>query len=85
MIPNGRVKLILVYTWGNRDIPIGDTADPQALSLAKECILAEANAEVDALSGLDPILRIDAECRLKMKKKVLGLLIHQRTATVIGR
>lgn len=76
MTPTGSVKLILVYRWNNTDIPIGDTTDPEVLTLAKERILERASAELDALRSLDPIVRINAECRLKMKQKALDLLIR---------
>ena len=75
MTPAGKVELLLVYRWNNRDILIGDTCDPGVLALVKERILETASAQLDALRSLDPIIRIDAECQLRRKQKALDLLV----------
>lgn len=71
----GKTRLVLVYEWGGADVPIGETRDPDLLVQVGERILEDAEARVDLVKDLDPVLAIKAQSELIRKRRSLTLVL----------
>jgi hypothetical protein len=71
---NTQLKLILVYEIPRGEMTIGEIKDPVMLAEAKQAVFEAAEAELCVLGKLDPVLRIDKECELRRKRRILNRL-----------
>ncbi len=71
----GRTRLVLVYEWAGVDVPIGETRDPDLLVQVGERILEDAEARVELVKDLDPVLAIKAQSELIKKRRSLNLVL----------
>jgi hypothetical protein len=77
MKPQGNLKVILVYEYLGRQIPIAETCSRSLLPEVKRSILEDAEARVNLARTIDPVLHVQEEAEFRMKKKVLGLLLKE--------
>jgi hypothetical protein len=71
----GKGKIVLAYEWAGADVPIGETRDPDLLVQVGERILQDAEARLELVKGLDPLLAIEAHCELVRKRRSLTLVL----------
>lgn len=71
----GKTRLVLVYEWAGADVPIGETRDPDLLVQVGERILEDAEARVELVKDLDPVLAIKAQSELVRKRRSLTLVL----------
>ena len=77
MKPQGNLKIILVYECLGKQISIAETRSRSLLAEVKCSILEDAEVRLCLARKVDPILRIQEESELRMKKKVLDLLVKE--------
>ncbi len=75
MAHKGKTRLVLAYEWAGADVPIGETRDPDLLVQVGERILEDAEARLELVKGLDPVLAIEAQSELMRKRRSLTLVL----------
>ena len=75
MKPQGNLKVILVYEYLGRQIPIAETCSRSLLPEVKRSILEDSEARVKLARAIDPVIYVQEEAEFRMKKKVLNLLL----------
>jgi len=77
LVVDRRLKLVLVYEWPHGEILIAEVRDPALLLQAKEGALETAERELRLVSRMDPVIRIDKQCDLRKKARMLNYLIRE--------
>lgn len=77
MKPQGNLKVLLVYEYLGRQIPIAETRSRSLLTEVERSMLEDAEARVNLARAIDPILHVQEEAEFRMKKKVFGLLLKE--------
>lgn len=80
MAREGKTRLVLVYEWAGADVPIGETRDPDLLVQVGERILEDAEARLELVKDLDPVLAIEAQSELMRKRRSLTVVLPQEAA-----
>jgi hypothetical protein len=74
---NDRLKLVLIYEWGDRQIPIAEIRKPELIVDAKKEAIEKACVELRTAAGLDPIIAIDKDCELQRMMRMLNRLVRE--------
>ena len=74
-----RLKLVIIYQYLGKEIPIAEVWDADLLEIAKERALQNARMKLQLVKETDPVMRINAEMELRRMRKTLDRLIPCRT------
>jgi len=77
MKPHGNLKVVLVYEYLGKEIPVAETRSNSLLNEVKRCLLEDSEIRVNLARAIDPVVYLQEQAEFWMKKRVLDLLLKE--------